>query len=70
MGTLFLLCLNPLEIFIVVCVHASICPVSSISVFSSFFKEIIHNESFSFFFPEAKLESQHFSAIAKLDPIR
>ena len=36
LGTLFLLCLNPLEIFIVVCVHASICPVS-ISIFSSFF---------------------------------
>ena len=49
LGTLFLLCLNPLEIFIVVCVHASICPVSSISIFSSFFQEIIHSESFSFF---------------------
>ena len=36
LGTLFLLCLNPLEIFIVVCVHASICPVSSISIFSFF----------------------------------
>ena len=30
------ICLNPLEIFIVVCVHAGICPVS-ISIFSSFF---------------------------------
>ena len=49
MGTLFLLCLSPLEISIVVCAHASICPVSSISIFSSFFQEIIHNESFSFF---------------------
>ena len=36
LGTLFVLCFNPLEIFIVICVHASICPVS-ISIFSSFF---------------------------------
>ena len=67
-GLYFYICLNPLEISIVVCVHGGICP-ASISIFSSFFQEIIHDESFSFF-REVKLESQSFSVIAKLDPIR
>ena len=69
-GTLFLLCLNPLEIFIVVCVHGSICPVS-ISIFCSFFfRKSFTMNHLVFFFLEVKLESESFSVIAKLDPIR
>ena len=64
-GLYFRICLNPLEILIVVCIHVGICPVS-ISIFSSFFrKSFTMNHLVSF--PEVKLES---SVIAKLDPIR
>ena len=56
-GLYFYICLNPLGIFIVVCVHAGICPVS-ISIFSSFFfgKSFTMNH-LVFLFPEVKLKS-------------
>ena len=48
------ICLNPLEIFIVVCVHGGIYPVS-ISVFFCFRKSFRMNHLV--FSPEVKLES-------------
>ena len=65
-GLYFYICLNPLEIFIAVCVHAGICPVS-ISIFSSFFQEIIHNGSFSFF-PRGEVEKLKFFSNSQIGP--
>ena len=62
----FHICFNPLEIFIIVCVPAGICPVS-ISIFSSFCQEIIHNESFSFF-PRGAVGKLKFLSNSQIGP--
>ena len=53
----FYICLNPPEIFILVCVHAGMCLVS-ISIFSSFFfRKSFTMNHLVVFFPEVKLKS-------------
>ena len=66
-GLHFRICLNPLEIFIVVCVHAGICP-GSISIFSSFFFRKSFTMNHLVFFPRDEVGKLKFLSNSQIGP--